>query len=503
MHYKEKIPSPVVLGPVFKILALIFVVSPLFLAAAYFLNEKATRASNPRWFETGVIAGAVLIILVVTDAWRAYRRGWHKLSAYVAFIEIAIGILVVTSINLSTTSNEQAYRPLFSLPLVIAAFMGDEIMIFLTWTLSVSAMAYYSFRNSSDLTSAGEQLFIWALFWALLSLIIHMIMKSQIKSIRVYQEVSELARSLADAGDVSELEVSLKHAGKSLNAESLAVFSRTPAGELNFIACYPASKVPEIDYEAAKFVLETKGSTEGPGWKAVFLTGATSNPAGLFVTHSNKTLSRTFLSFFDKNFRQKDLDPAVLSIATRLFSDYLERIEYYKITNWQLVTDPLTQLGNRRLLEASLNQEISRAQRYGTDLSVMMLDLDNFKKYNDTYGHIEGDAYLRSFGKVIRENIRSQDIAIRYGGEEFLLILPDTDVKSAIILFDKLKEKWKVAVHPGGFGFSAGIAEYESQISAKELARRADKALYYSKATGKNKATLYNELMPEEISVSG
>ncbi|MBI2266274.1 MAG: diguanylate cyclase [Armatimonadetes bacterium] len=158
----------------------------------------------------------------------------------------------------------------------------------------------------------------------------------------------------------------------------------------------------------------------------------------------------------------------------------------------QAITDHLTGLYNHRFFWSRLREEIARASRYGRILSLLMLDVDDFKGFNDTQGHLAGDEVLRSVGQTLRQSIRGTDVVARYGGEEFAAIFPETPLSGANIVAERIRSKiaalrfeqyqlLRVTV-------SGGIAAYPDHGSAAEdLVSSADAALYTSKARGKNR----------------
>jgi diguanylate cyclase (GGDEF)-like protein len=151
-------------------------------------------------------------------------------------------------------------------------------------------------------------------------------------------------------------------------------------------------------------------------------------------------------------------------------------------------------LFNRRYLEESLEREIYRAGRKGTPLGVVMLDIDHFKQFNDTFGHEAGDAILHEIGVFLQRHVRSSDIACRYGGEEFTLIMPETSLEVACQRAEHLREAVKhvqvqhVQRSLGSIAFSFGVAVFPDHGSTAEtLLRSADTALYQAKSEGRNR----------------
>jgi len=159
------------------------------------------------------------------------------------------------------------------------------------------------------------------------------------------------------------------------------------------------------------------------------------------------------------------------------------------------ITDPLTGILNRRYLDSRLSEEIARFNRHKYPFSFMMVDIDGFKEYNDIFGHGEGDRVLKTIATTIVNSLRSMDIAIRYGGDEFVLILPQTYKIEAINIANRIKENIeKIYIpHMEELAFkpltvSIGLSSYpEHASSAAELLERTDQALYLAKKGGGNR----------------
>ncbi len=156
------------------------------------------------------------------------------------------------------------------------------------------------------------------------------------------------------------------------------------------------------------------------------------------------------------------------------------------------ITDGLTHLYNSRHFYTRLEMEISRSIRYGNDLSLLLLDIDLFKNYNDAYGHLEGDKVLIEIGKIIQNCLRQMDSAYRYGGEEFTILLPETKAEDAYTVANRIRktiEKHKFIPEgkdPVSITISIGITEYCPTEDAATFVQRADKAMYISKQKGRN-----------------
>lgn len=163
------------------------------------------------------------------------------------------------------------------------------------------------------------------------------------------------------------------------------------------------------------------------------------------------------------------------------------------------ITDSLTKLYNSRHFFRQLRQEVERAKRYEEPLSLILLDIDNFKGYNDTYGHLEGDRVLAVLADVIRRNLRTADTAFRYGGEEFTIILPETEGENAVLVAERLRKGFEETVlsplprSEVHMTVSVGVAQYLPDELEDLFIKRADAAMYTAKTSGKNRVCLDGE----------
>jgi len=157
--------------------------------------------------------------------------------------------------------------------------------------------------------------------------------------------------------------------------------------------------------------------------------------------------------------------------------------------------DPLTGVSNRGGLEGMLEREIGLARRHATPLSVIMLDLDRFKTINDTYGHLVGDCALKGVASVIQSCVRDSDLVFRYGGEEFAILLANTDAAGAALLGERIRgalANQPIRCHELSLDLtlSLGVAEMRQDDDAGSLLRRADQALYRAKTAGRNRVSV-------------
>ena len=206
------------------------------------------------------------------------------------------------------------------------------------------------------------------------------------------------------------------------------------------------------------------------------------------IVHANGTVHWVYekgQGIFDDQGKLIYLDGVVVDITER---------KHMEIQLKHLAThDPLTGLYNRNVMMQQLNDEIQRASRYKHDLSVFMLDIDHFKAINDAYGHPAGDSVLRHFAKILENSIRNTDYPVRYGGEEFIIILPETNIVHAKELAERLRQKIANALFPIAknkniqLTTSIGIATFHDHAkTGHSLLEMADTAMYAAKNAGRN-----------------
>jgi len=171
----------------------------------------------------------------------------------------------------------------------------------------------------------------------------------------------------------------------------------------------------------------------------------------------------------------------------------------------EALTDPLTGIANRKLFESRLREAARNAVESGEPLALLMLDIDHFKRFNDTYGHQLGDQVLRLVAKTLADGVKGRDTPARFGGEEFVIVLPQTRLENAVTLGEQIRRtmaRHKVVrkdtgAEYGVIALSVGASAYRPGEDLVELIRRADAALYHAKHTGRNRVVAEDDVPPE------
>src|SRR6185503_21265176 len=199
-----------------------------------------------------------------------------------------------------------------------------------------------------------------------------------------------------------------------------------------------------------------------------------------------------------------EVDLSLLEIIGPQVALALERAEWQeRATEFQLmsITDSLTGLPNRRYLEERLSEELNRSKRYDYPMSFLMIDIDDFKVYNDKNGHLAGDLAIQITGHCLKAALRAVDVASRYGGEEFCILLPQTALTEAVTIADRIRQRVNSTHYPHGKAqplglvtVSIGVSTFSQIINSPEnIIAAADRALYQAKSLGKDRVEFYIE----------
>lgn len=202
-----------------------------------------------------------------------------------------------------------------------------------------------------------------------------------------------------------------------------------------------------------------------------------------------------------ETWKMQDTNEQLQSQLHKSSSEISNLRETLEETRKESLTDALTGISNRKMFDSFLKQVSEEARAEQTPLSLVIADIDHFKKFNDTYGHQVGDQVLKLVAAALSNNVKGQDLAARYGGEEFAIILPNTKVENALILTEQIRESIaskkirnrKTDTDFGNVTMSFGLAEFRDNENIDYLIQRADQALYKAKEAGRNQCMIAEE----------
>jgi diguanylate cyclase (GGDEF)-like protein len=193
---------------------------------------------------------------------------------------------------------------------------------------------------------------------------------------------------------------------------------------------------------------------------------------------------------------------ALMLLTFGLARPLLRTLRWTEIRAGEARVDSLTSIANRRALEEALAAEISRAQRFAHELALILLDLDHFKRTNDTHGHAAGDRLLREVARLLASGARQGDTVARWGGEEFVVVLPETDLEGARLLAERLRlEVGTVSLGSTRVSTSCGVAALLPGDTVETLLAAADAALYRAKENGRNRTEVAERSTPDDFSL--
>lgn len=325
---------------------------------------------------------------------------------------------------------------------------------------------------------------------------------------RVVRELAILNEFMGDVSNDTEMEDMLirfaERASDLLKADGAAVVVRDLEGEEFFVSTHELVTQGFIDeilrmkgFKSSSLYLSEVVVAEKEPWQ---LSGKEIGSMIYIPVSSSTGMTGVLVVFNRKGGFLEHHEDTILSFAFQAFQSIAYQRQLAKLAT----TDGLTGLNNHRVFQERLEEEILRAERYKRRLFLLLIDIDHFKRFNDTYGHQTGDAVLQNLASVIRGSVRKVDFAARYGGEEFVIILPETDCENALMVSERIRNKVMMQEIVAGsekitLTVSIGIACFPEDARTKEdLIGKADTALYYAKESGRNRVFLYTDIPVEK-----
>lgn len=453
------------------------------------LGAFLPRDSSTRWgwvavvcVLVGIIAAANLISftrMVRSDGYRSPPAWWVLTEVLTA--TVAAGIM-----SYALGGATGMYRPLVFVPLLLMAMIGNRWMIVVTWAVAVATIAVSAVASGVIDEGVVALVFSYGVAWGVTAIMVHLLALSALHSDNQVYGLAEVAGIAAQANSLVEgteklLPVVAEWAGaKCAGAYRIVVDTDTPAKVLGLehLASWPHGADLRSPEQAELSDAQANRGVVLDDRRALMVTGVDSTDGAAIAI----VLEGMDQPAYDRLMTRFNLERMAWQVGVLVDrSRYIARLETLGRT------DGLTGLPNRRALNEQLTQAHVTARRRGEDLSVVMIDLDHFKDFNDSFGHLAGDDLLRSYATRLRTRLRSGDFVARYGGEEFCAILPGTDGKGAEQVFEELHRSFRHAEELHGVTFSAGVAVWDGTEDAPETIGRADDALYLAKAAGRDR----------------
>lgn len=472
MQFKTE-PTATSVGWALRAVALMYLVIPLFALAA------ALDRPHVRSWPALYAAAAVGVLFTVSNASDLQRLRRARFTGFVpgrAFLQACAGTAVLSLAGVAFGLHRDTFLLLPLVPFLTLALVGDRTMMRWGWVVLVAAIG----AESASQLPAFDALWATALFGGtagLVAVMVDQVVRGAIHGMDRNRSLAELA---AHASTMQDWPGGLTLIGDGLAAamdvDVYAVLTKAgPHAPIERVFAWPESDWPTWE-RLDRLPEHSLGRAAPVDDGTLCATPAHVGSAAIVVVTPRTSLLGVAV------------DVTLTTTVAALLAAMYERARLISGLVDLALTDELTGLANRRRLFESLELEVSRARRSRRPLTVAMLDLDFFKRYNDTFGHTAGDELLRRFAFRTTRRLRAQDLVARYGGEEFCLVLPETDTDGALELVDGMRAAG-VDDDPLGrrVSFSAGIATWDGAESAEDLVFRADASLYRAKAAGRDR----------------
>lgn len=509
IRYKDEESPAASMAVVTRVAFVIYATIPIYLASIEFYHRVPFDAATTG---VGYLLTALLVICTAVDFRRTSTGHADRLRPWFSFFQICLAIAIVLIVNLVSGGAAGTYYVLFLLPLLVAAIMGNLSMLAATWVLVIATLGIAVHVKGGH----HAETLVWTLVvsggaWAGAALAVHFAVSQLLDSITIARNVSTLATTAQTIEAwPDELDRCLPLVAAATASDEVVVFAGPAGSALEPVASYNSeiSPAPAADAPAADTSDAAGGSRTSLGSSpAVFDEGIRRARDArrvvridqfLFIPNRTTTGTDIVIATFRRRMSMFDVSTSSSAVTVgQLIGAIAERSSLIGGLREEAVTDPLTGLANRRTMQSVFEHLLAHAARTGAPCSVAMIDIDQFKAFNDHHGHLAGDDVLRSYASLLLSGVRGQDVVIRFGGEEFCLLLPETDLRGARTLLRQLRAglAWieRPADAPPLPTFSAGVATWDRTEDRRTLLQRADRALYRAKATGRDRVASHPE----------
>ncbi len=433
-----------------------------------------------RFYSTVSTILITLVLLYVATRVYLLRRGGEFRTRPATVLALAIvSAASSASAQVSLGSKDLVYSVIFTISSLFIGLVGDLSMLVIGWLATDALIIWVDY-------SVGYR--SWDLFWAVTIIAVTdgciegmaanaVTALTSLTGLR--SEIDALAETIVAANSIDVgLENCLPLVKETLRAESVCAFVRDFSG-----AAFTLRRAWPDDGD--RFL----GLVESQDFRRATSTGSTVANKDYVIIPVGYTVVGELILIGDLRSPGKKSQARITEAAEGIANCFVRLASRSELDN-ALVnesrTDPLTGLANRRKLGERIDIEIERASPSGQGLCVAMIDIDNFKSFNDLYGHLTGDEVLKKLASRLASRVRAVDLVARYGGEEFCIVMPDTSIDGAVTLIRTIARD-EVEVSNGAVvTFSAGLSVWEEGKGAVDLIADADKLLYQAKGSGRN-----------------
>jgi diguanylate cyclase (GGDEF)-like protein len=456
------------------------------LLTVIFVDQNPTR-----WGYIAAAVACIVVSVVYLALFVVLTKGKPDLSAQanVGFIMVCLALSALGFIELGSSDKFGTYSPAVLVGVIFVCVIGDRRMRVGIDIFAIALVTMLSWAEGLRGSALSSVVVVYASTIVVITWIISRALSSLTGHLNFQRAIDALNETFDDAGrgevdnstdTVQEVfRRGLPLVAEVMPADRVVVFTRN--GKLERFT--PLVTWPG-DHDDVAALAELPQLAQALRADSVVLNAShCAIPVGYCAEGELVMLVERLP--VDRHEDERTAEAAELLAAA--FLRVNSRLNFVSGLQAQTRTDPLTGLANRRCLYERIEIEMAHALRSETPLSVAMIDLDHFKQYNDSYGHVAGDALLRGIAALMVSNVRGQDLVARYGGEEFCLVMPDTDLVGGHHLLDKLRAGGREATSEFGVTLSAGLTSWDGIESTTSFIERADQALYRAKETGRNR----------------
>ncbi len=478
---------------------------PLFVVAALLVPDLQAR-----YLIASFVVSAALGTMNIYDVRAVRARRWDRFRPNTVFVECCLGFAATGLLLLAVGPAAAAFRPILLVPMLAAGFMLDRRGILITGAVALAVLVATTWVVETDPAVVVRTAILAGSVGAVTVAIIDLLGRKALVHLAISESLAELATAtargrtwpddlahmapyLAGALDVRDVDVLTRARPSDDNPDpEIKVIMRWTAAADQDVPPHLAEPGPSGASEASE-ASERDALTDPVRARAVIEAAREALIAGTFVRRDHLVAATARAVPFDvvvvvpdRSIHHAAADEAPMSTVASLIGGMADRVAFISGLVDDATTDALTGAANRRRLMVDLERELDRSRREGEPLTVAFLDLDHFKRFNDSYGHIAGDAMLRSFTRAVQERIRATDLLARYGGEEFCILLPNTDAHGALHLLEAVRQRTITDDYGRPLTFSTGLAVWDGAEAPLELLDRCDRALYDAKRAGRN-----------------